>query len=221
MGMHEVMQGECLASIAAHYGLPSWKTIYGHPQNASFRQAHPDPNVICPGESVFVPDKQPREEAGQTEARHEFRLQSERARLRLRLLDSNDKPLANRPYRIVTSAPGRPDIEKEGTTNGEGIAETRVHPGACEGKLLAWTTPDKSTHPLMWQLRIGHLDPIDTNKGVQGRLRNLGYDVGPLDGVIGPRTKAAVKEFQKDFGLAVDGVAGPLTKKKLKDVHGW
>jgi formate hydrogenlyase subunit 3/multisubunit Na+/H+ antiporter MnhD subunit len=40
----------------------------------------------------------------------------------------------------------------------------------------------------------------------QHHLRNLGYDPGPLDGFIGPRTLDAVRRFQRDQGLAATGV---------------
>lgn len=46
---------------------------------------------------------------------------------------------------------------------------------------------------------------------LQERLRHLGFDPGPLDGDFGPKTKAAVKAFQKHYGLEVDGVVGPNT----------
>ena len=40
---------------------------------------------------------------------------------------------------------------------------------------------------------------------LQERLARRGYDVGTADGIIGPRTVAAIKEFQKSVGLPVDG----------------
>jgi hypothetical protein len=43
------------------------------------------------------------------------------------------------------------------------------------------------------------------NREVQRLLGELGYDPGPADGVIGPRTRAAVRAFQTDAGLPVDG----------------
>jgi S1-C subfamily serine protease len=36
-------------------------------------------------------------------------------------------------------------------------------------------------------------------------LADLGYDPGPFDGVVGPRTRAAIRDFQADAGLPVDG----------------
>ena len=40
---------------------------------------------------------------------------------------------------------------------------------------------------------------------LQERLARRGFDVGTPDGIIGPRTVAAIKDFQKSVGLPVDG----------------
>jgi lytic murein transglycosylase len=40
---------------------------------------------------------------------------------------------------------------------------------------------------------------------LQERLSRRGFDVGTADGIIGPRTVAAIKEFQKSVGLPPDG----------------
>jgi hypothetical protein len=41
--------------------------------------------------------------------------------------------------------------------------------------------------------------------GVQAQLAALGYGPGPADGVMGARTRAAIRAFQTDAGLPVDG----------------
>lgn len=56
---------------------------------------------------------------------------------------------------------------------------------------------------------------IELNKKIQTRLNELGYNCGQVDGSIGPKTIAAVKAFQKDYGLTVDGSAGPKTQAAL------
>ena len=43
--------------------------------------------------------------------------------------------------------------------------------------------------------------------GIQTELRNLGYDPGPIDGIMGPRTAVAVSRYQKDHELLTDGQA--------------
>ncbi len=40
---------------------------------------------------------------------------------------------------------------------------------------------------------------------VQAMLGDLGYRPGPADGLMGKRTKAAIEQFQRERGLAVDG----------------
>jgi len=50
---------------------------------------------------------------------------------------------------------------------------------------------------------------------IQAALKNGGYDPGALDGKMGPRTKDAVRKFQKAHGLVVDGVVGRNTWEKL------
>jgi len=58
--------------------------------------------------------------------------------------------------------------------------------------------------------------PVEDLKGVQERLKSLGYDPGAIDGVMGPKTKDAVKAFQEDHPpLAVDGIPGPNTQRAL------
>ena len=53
------------------------------------------------------------------------------------------------------------------------------------------------------------------NKQIQQKLKNLGYYTGKIDGIIGPLSLKAIKNFQRDYGLKVDGIVGPKTLKAL------
>jgi len=55
----------------------------------------------------------------------------------------------------------------------------------------------------------------DAVRGVQARLRRLGFRPGPVDGLFGPRTEGAVVRFQAARGLSRDGVVGPATRRSL------
>ena len=52
-------------------------------------------------------------------------------------------------------------------------------------------------------------------KAVQKRLDAYGYQPGPLDGILGVKTKAALMAFQKDNGLPIDGMIGIKTLERL------
>ncbi|GGW16303.1 hypothetical protein GCM10018980_18380 [Streptomyces capoamus] len=55
-------------------------------------------------------------------------------------------------------------------------------------------------------------------KVAQRDLNGLAYDAGRVDGVGGPRTKAATQAFQGDRCLDIDGVIGPQTLAGLTSV---
>lgn len=52
-------------------------------------------------------------------------------------------------------------------------------------------------------------------RDIQKALKTKGFDPGPVDGVIGPRTREAIRAFQKSQNLEVDGIVGPKTLAKL------
>jgi peptidoglycan hydrolase-like protein with peptidoglycan-binding domain len=41
---------------------------------------------------------------------------------------------------------------------------------------------------------------------VQRRLARAGYYRGPIDGIMGPGTRFAIRAYERDHGLRVDGV---------------
>jgi N-acetylmuramoyl-L-alanine amidase len=80
----------------------------------------------------------------------------------------------------------------------------------------------KALHGARWSLgdrllshatRMLHGDDVAT---LQERLLELGFDTGRVDGVFGWRTEAALRAFQKEFGLTADGTCGPSTLDALR-----
>lgn len=53
-------------------------------------------------------------------------------------------------------------------------------------------------------------------KQIQASLKKAGFYKGEIDGKVGPRTKRAIKEFQKAKKLNPDGVVGPETWEALE-----
>lgn len=50
---------------------------------------------------------------------------------------------------------------------------------------------------------------------LQRKLRDAGFDPGPLDGDFGSQTQRAVRSFQTARGLDIDGIVGPHTAGAL------
>ncbi|HEY9906549.1 MAG TPA: peptidoglycan-binding domain-containing protein [Thermosynechococcaceae cyanobacterium] len=53
------------------------------------------------------------------------------------------------------------------------------------------------------------------SKELQQHLVNRGFDPGPVDGVWGPRTQAALVQFQRDSALGTIGVLDASTRSAL------
>jgi hypothetical protein len=201
-----VKQGDCISSIANRHGL-FWEKVWNHPQNAKLKEKRKDPNILHPGDVVFVPDKEEKQESGATEQRHRFCEKGVPEKLRIKLM-AGDEPIANENYVL--------DIDgdlRSGTTDGEGNLKETIPPNAKRAKL--WLGEEKQEY----EIDLGHLDPVSEITGVQARLNNLGFYCGTVDGIKGPKTTAALKRFQKKHGLKETGEVDEKTRDELKNAH--
>jgi hypothetical protein len=55
----------------------------------------------------------------------------------------------------------------------------------------------------------------DDVRAEQQALKGKGFDPGPVDGVEGPQTRAALRQFQDKQNLKEDGKMGPQTRDAL------
>ena len=58
--------------------------------------------------------------------------------------------------------------------------------------------------------------PLKTEQ-IQGALAKAEFYKGKIDGIMGPKTRRAIKAFQKSRGLKADGVIGPRTQNALSE----
>ncbi len=203
---HTVEQGESIASIALRYKQQA-SVIWDHADNAALKKLRGDPNVLHVGDVVVIPDKKKQYRdcaSGQT---HRFVRKEALVPFCLQMCD-DDEPRANVKYTLEVDGK-----QRTGSTDGQGYVKEKVPADAKRGVLTL-----EDDDPVA--VTFGHLDPQETVTGVQGRLRNLGYDCGPADGELGPRTKAALEQFQRDYGLEVTGAADASTAQRLQEVHG-
>lgn len=190
---HKVEQGECFSTIGALYGFADYCEIYTHPKNASLHRKRPNPDVLLPGDIVFIPDKTQKRVDRATGRTHQFVVDEATVHLRIVLEDPQGAPIQKTPFQI----------EHEGTVLQGDVTES----GLVDKEIpVSWRTAQlllPELH-LSFPLQIGGLDPIDEPigddaivTGVQARLNNLGFHCGKVDGVLGPKTKAAIAAFQK------------------------
>ena len=215
---YTVVRGDCLSAIAKRYGFADYKTIYNHPDNAEFKKLRPDPNLIYPGDILYIPDKEPGEETGGTEKKHKFKKKGKKTFLRLRIIDSEDNPYANTAFELTVEG-GKDKIE--GKTDGDGKIEEEIPADAATGELILKSESGGNTIIGVIELELGELDPIDADTGVQGRLNNLGFDSGDVDGVADDEMKEALLDFQKNASIGQTGTADEATRSKLVELHDW
>jgi N-acetylmuramoyl-L-alanine amidase len=59
----------------------------------------------------------------------------------------------------------------------------------------------------------------DDVAALQRRLIDMGFDVGRVDGIFGPGTENAMRDFQRNVGLPADGTCGPATFRALRQLE--
>jgi N-acetylmuramoyl-L-alanine amidase len=211
---HIVEQGEYLSKIAFENGFLDHTIIWDHPNNAQLKQDRKNPNVLFPGDKLFIPDMEQRQESGATDQHHKFAIKQEKLMLRLVLEDIYEKPIANAPCKLIVD-----DESFDLITDSKGKIEQEIPSDAHEAVLVIKGDQTPFQGDII-PIKIGHLDPVEEVSGQQARLNNLGYFAGDGAKADAPDFHSAVEEFQCDHHLKVDGICGPVTRAKLKDVHG-
>jgi len=211
---YTVEQGDHLSKIAKDNGFTDYTIIWDHPNNATLKNKRQNPNVLLPGDQVFIPDMEQKQESGATDKRHSFTVDKKTLKLCLVLADAYEKPIAGAQCALLIDGQ-----VYQLTTDGNGKLEQEIPLDAKEGTLTIRGDQTPFANEC-FAIKIGHLDPVDETSGQIGRLNNLGYAAGSVDGSDDDAFESAVQEFQCDNGLTVDGICGPQTQAKLKQVHG-
>ena len=198
--------GDSIPSIAADNGF-FWETIWNHAENVSLKSLRKSPNQLMPGDEVFVPELREKTETRGTDSRCTFKRKGVPAKFRLQLMRL-DKPRANLDY--VLEVDGK---QIKGKTDSQGILEQFIAPNARGGRLILGG--GKEIIPI----RLGHLNPVEDLSGIQQRLNNLGFNCGTEDGTMSEQTGAALRNFQKRYGLDPSGEADAATQSKLQELH--
>jgi N-acetylmuramoyl-L-alanine amidase len=213
MSTYTIQQGDHLSSIAHAFGFSSPDTLWNHPSNAELKSTRKDPNILLPGDDLFIPDHTQKSVPGATAKRHKFRLHRPKLELRIVLEDLDETPLGDLPVSLEISG-----ISKPFTTGGDGLLHAPLDP--TDKRASIYFKEPTTNYEREIPIKIGHLDPIDTRSGQLARLNNLGYFLGDPANPAADDVQSAIEEFQCNHHLTVDGKCGPNTQAKLKKVHG-
>jgi hypothetical protein len=212
MRPYVIRKGDCLTRLAHSKGFCA-EDVWHHPENESLRNKRPDMDMLAPGDIVKIPDESELQASelvpGETNV---YSARAETFTIRIVLCEVG-QPLGGVKWEVHS--------EKQiafGTTEADGIVEFDV-PLQCRTVDLHLPEQD-DIYPLV----IGGLDPTDVMSGARSRLRNLGFDPGPVDRKAGPKGssqfRAALKAFQQAYGASTTGELDEETIAALIRVHG-
>jgi hypothetical protein len=226
--VHIVEQGEHLAGIAAKFGFRHFETVWLDPANAALKKLRRNPNLLFPGDQLFIPEKTQKVESAVTNSAHVFQIKQQKILLQIVMQDVNGTAAQNAFYFLKVHE----DVLAH-NTDADGMTSDAIDAVDRDGELLM---PD---HKLEFRLKIGHLNPLvespddetDAKKRAeaiaawQDRLNNMGYFAGYTP-TNDQQLRWAIEEFQCEHGWnplkgkKPTGKKDKETRDKLEAVYG-
>jgi len=211
--LYRVKPGDCLSRIAHQRGFP-WRRLWDLPENKPLRDRRKNPDILHPGDLVAIPTKRAKGQQTPSAQSHRFLRHAAKAYLRLRFLEMNEPRAGDRIQLCVDGH----WMNEPRQLDSDGVLTAEIPAGATKARILF----DGDPHPIA--IDLGALDPITEISGVQGRLRNLGFDPGPPTSRLHPPLAAALRRFRAACGIGDDDARsdgiGEQTRRKLVEMHG-
>jgi hypothetical protein len=216
-----VRSGEYLTAIAHRHGT-TVDAIWALPENADLKKRRPNPEILAPFDIVNLPDVKPKWHPISVGSANSFTATIPAVTVKVVLKAQDGSPLANKS---VTTDPvlGKDPL----TTDGNGVLTLQVPVKIRQVEALVVDSR------LRFHLRVGNLDPHDTDSGLLSRLRQLGH-LGDESSHAGTRSWLApvtaevqqhaiargVSTFQAKNGKDVTGVPDDDVRSAVRDEHG-
>jgi len=241
--------GECALSVADRLGFREYLSVWSRSKNKSLRDQRPNPNQLVAGDVLAAPDQKEKSVKKATDKVWTFVVKTKKpAKLRLLLLDKDNKPLSGKAWELLSPAAA------SGTTGGDGMIEFNEIPLQDSAASLKVTMADPpppldplppqepvvpTPYPITivvddftdknpalgtasriveWELTVGGLPSFEGERGVQARLHNLGFGCDVDDD--NKRTARAVRAYQRLFlnNKSGSGVATDIATD-IRDRH--
>ncbi|WP_437949224.1 peptidoglycan-binding protein [Sorangium sp. So ce296] len=214
MRPYVVRQGDYLTRIAHMRGF-SAEEVWNHPLNDALQKKRASPDVLQPGDILYLPD------AGErwnplpltTGGENHFTAHIPTVEVKLALESIDRTPVENQPFRVEGIGPN----PFESRTDGSGIALFHVPIHIREVGLSLYEAG------LYYRVRVGHMDPAVELSGVAKRLAHLGYlvslDFSEVE-LSADTLREPIAAFQRAQGLQVTGIIDHKTRDTLVQSHG-
>ena len=222
-----VRSGEYITAIAHANGLDPI-TLWEHADNADLRKTRSHPEMLAPGDILYLPKPKAVKAPLTVGGDNAFVSNPPSVSVAITLNGSDGKPLAGKAVR-VEEACGKKDY----TTGGDGSLQFNV---PCTTRVAVVRVVGTRTS---FKVKVGNLDPHDSDAGALSRLRQLGFsgDEAAVSANGHPalqqtgdttndadaaqaRLSQAVTAFQTAMGLPVTGQLDDATRSKLAEKYG-
>jgi len=206
-----------MASVARNNDYGSFTKIWNDPDNAQLRQQRETPHVLLPGDQVAIPEKNVVKFRRDTGSDYTFTVWLPPFRLRAKLFDLFNQPLANVEGELTAGG-----VSQTVQTDGDAMLEADV-PYASTRVIL------RIDDDTQFELALGNLDPVDEPSGQQARLLALGYFMDTVveagaskkeQDAVSSSFKLAWELFQDENGLEVTGEGDADSVDKLREIYG-
>jgi hypothetical protein len=197
-----IRPGDCVASVAEQAGFADWRRVWEAAENASLRAERSNPNVLVPGDLLWVPEVETKQVALPSGTPNKLRLERGLVDVRIQITDERGG-LVGRRFRLTVGG-----ACTEGRVPDSGLVEARAAADVARGELELWLRDAEGIEPVRVPLELGALEPEWTESGARARLDNLGF--------VGRDLADTVRAFQRTIGLQATGELDEATRGHLR-----
>ncbi|MEO7331670.1 MAG: peptidoglycan-binding domain-containing protein [Minicystis sp.] len=204
-------QGDYLAKLPHVFGFDA-DEVWKDPKNEVIRSLRVDHNILAPGDIVYLP-KVPKDGLPILKGKvNAYTAKVPTVEVALAFQNADGTPLADEPYEV--QGVDLPSGSQK--TDGEGKLRVQLR---VTIRAVTIVFPERHFE---YTARVGDLDPLAEQSGVEQRLENLAVlvrDAGsaPLDE---DALRAAITVFQAKKGLDPTGTLDEATRGALLEEHG-
>jgi hypothetical protein len=215
-----IRPGDYLTAIA-YFRRVDVAAIWKDPSNATLRDLRDNPEMLAPGDVLYVPSVKPKWLPVNVGENNKFVATLWKVTVQVAFKDSEGQPFANKTVRL------QPKFTSEDpTTDGDGTLKIQV---PVSIRFIDATIVDAQ---VTFRIRIGHLDPHDVDSGTLSRLRQLGYVADETHLIAtdrpylrefeanGTTLSRAVASFQAERGQEVSGSLDDDLRGRIRQEYG-